>query len=205
MGRTSSKINCSFLLALALILNMASVEAETDSTLSIYDQIGVDEQRKKQIADLLTSFNKQEATRQIALGEYKHKFSLLVLQPLPDKSQLSVLQSNLEQLYAQRGGEEIDLIVSIRKILTPAEREKLIEQQKAADNLVTLSNEFEHQDNLRKKQLADLYANLKSMLSSSKPPDEQAILAKQDEINRTTAEIATETIKHALKTMVSQK
>ena len=94
--------------------------------LAIYKQAGIDQDQEQKINNLVKSFDvtlKQKANEMI---ELMRAMRVLSLQPEPDEKATFAKQEEINRLNNEMATERIRLMLNIRRLLTPAQKQKLV-------------------------------------------------------------------------------
>lgn len=101
--------------------------AGTKDALTIYREAGINKDQENQIRQLAKDYEQANAVRLQNLLNLLQEMRALSLVPDPDEKAVTAKQEQINQMHATIAMERIKLLLKIRHVLTPPQKQHLIE------------------------------------------------------------------------------
>lgn len=105
--------------------------------LAIYREAGIDSNQEGQIKQLAKEFEDANAVRLQNVMSQLQQMKALSLKPDPDEQAVIALQEQISKIQAEMAMERIKLLLKIRKLLNPEQKQRLVEQMKKGSPAAT--------------------------------------------------------------------
>lgn len=105
--------------------------------LAIYREAGIDSNQEGQIKQLAKEFEDANAVRLQNVMSQLQQMKALSLKPDPDEQAVITLQEQISKIQAEMAMERIKLLLKIRKLLNPDQKQRLVEQMKKGSPAAT--------------------------------------------------------------------
>lgn len=95
--------------------------------MAVYQAVGASQDQLSTIKGHVENFNNAQKTRGQTLWNLMRDMHQLSLQPLPDETAVMGKQNEINQAGAEMANEKMRLMLKIRNVLTPDQRQKLVQ------------------------------------------------------------------------------
>ena len=99
----------------------------TKDPLAIYRLAGIDKQQEEKIRQLAKSFEDVNLVRLQGILNLQQEMRALSLKPDPDEQTIIAKQTEINKLQAQMSIERIQMLLKIRQLLQPEQKQRLVE------------------------------------------------------------------------------
>lgn len=105
----------------------AGSEVVRREPLAVYREAGIDLEQERKIRRLAKDFEEQQKVRLKLYANLLKDMRTLELIPAPDEKKVYAKQDELNKLQAEIGTERIKLLLAIRDVLSPEQKQRLVE------------------------------------------------------------------------------
>lgn len=105
----------------------AGSESVRREPLSVYREAGIDLEQERKIRRLARDFEEQQKVRLKLYANLLKDMRALELIAAPDEKKVYAKQDEINKLQAEIGTERIKLLLAIRDVLTPEQKQRLVE------------------------------------------------------------------------------
>lgn len=100
---------------------------DKSDALSLYRQTGIDGTQEKEISDMARNYQSIMQMKQERAGHWLNHLKRASLQPDPDPVSVLNSQEEINKLLSEIATERVKLMLRIRSVLTPEQKQKLVD------------------------------------------------------------------------------
>ena len=115
---------------LSCVLAPQMVQSQAQDPLLIYRQAGASPEQQSQIQALGDAFEKSAGPKVAQARQLLKKIQEYSLQPMPDEDAVFKTQDEINQLQMDMATSKLNLMLEIRRVLTPEQRIRLVKLMK---------------------------------------------------------------------------